>query len=198
MEDKITVLIESVYDKGYAVREDFFDIKESQELLSSLQKSETQMKNAGIGKEKDYTHVKEIRSDKIRWLDKGENASIDKLFFDTMEYIKLALNRKCFLGLNTVEFHFAKYEPGTFYKRHKDIFNSDDARKMSLIVYLNPNWKEGDGGELKIYDEENEITVQPKAGTLVLFESHIEHEVMMSYSNRYSITGWLKSEKFVL
>jgi len=198
MEEKIAALVESLYDKGYAVVENFFDSKETNQLLEVLQKKETLMKAAGIGKQQDHTLLKEIRGDKIHWLEKGDDPVLDNLFFKAMTTIRLAINRRCFLGLNNYEFHFAKYEPGTFYKRHKDIFTSDDARKISLIIYLNTHWQEGNGGELKIYDQAKEITVKPKGGTVVLFESHIEHEVMISHTNRYSITGWLKTEKFVL
>lgn len=193
MNSEIDKLTEAIYTNGFGMFEGFFEAKESDELLAVLQEKETFLKAAGIGKDQNYAQIKEIRSDKILWLETGTNECIDRIFFNKIDEIRQALNRRCFLGINDFEFHFAKYEPGTFYKRHKDVFNSDDARKISLIVYLNKNWKEGDGGELKIYSDEKIITVQPKSGTLVLFESHLEHEVMMSNTNRYSITGWLKN-----
>ncbi|MBA3665095.1 MAG: 2OG-Fe(II) oxygenase [Bacteroidetes bacterium] len=195
MNSKIDALAESIYSKGFEVSEAFFSGQEVDALLSVFQKNEDLFKEAGIGKNKEYTRIKDIRSDKILWLNKGTDEIIDEVFFYRIETLSVALNRRCFLGLNSSEFHFAKYEPGTFYKRHKDIFNSDDARKISAIIYLNKNWKESDGGELVIYTEEKNITVEPKAGTLVLFESSIEHEVRISTANRYSITGWLKSVK---
>jgi SM-20-related protein len=96
--------------------------------------------------------------------------------------------------LNDYEFHFACYEAGTFYRRHKDVFSNDDSRKISAVLYLNKNWKSGDGGELVIYEKE-EIKAEPKAGALVVFESHIEHEVLTSHTERISITGWIKRKK---
>lgn len=195
MDEKISRLVDTLYSNGYSVEENFLDSSTVNELLTALTSKETALKNAGIGKRDDYAKIKEIRSDKIAWLEKNENKKVDNLFFDVIESLLLAINRRCFLGLNTYEFHFAKYEPGSFYQRHKDVFKSDDARKISVIIYLNPQWKKGDGGELKIYHEENEIMVEPKAGTIVVFESHIEHEVLVSNTNRYSVTGWMKSTK---
>jgi SM-20-related protein len=195
MNEKIGTLVETLYSKGYSIAEGFLDLSAAEALLNALDEKKEQLKIAGIGKKNEHTTAKEIRSDKIAWIEKNENDVLDQLFFFTMDSLLLALNRRCFLGLNDYEFHFARYEPGTFYRRHKDVFKNDDARKISVILYLNTKWKKGDGGELKIYSEENEITVEPKGGTIVLFESHIEHEVLVSHTNRYSITGWLKNSR---
>ena len=43
--------------------------------------------------------------------------------------------------------------------------------------------------------EKGEVKTEPKAGTLVVFESHIEHEVLTSNTERISITGWIKRKK---
>jgi len=83
---------------------------------------------------------------------------------------------------------------GAFYKKHKDAFKSDDARRISVILYLNKNWEKENGGELKLYLENSEETIEPISGRLVVFESHLEHEVLESKTDRYSITGWLKSK----
>lgn len=192
MNSKLEELVNALYASGTGICLDFLNETESSAVLAVLQKKEDQLKEAGIGKQ--HNTAKNIRGDKITWLNKNENNVLDQLFFERIEELKLMINRRCFLGLNDYEFHFAKYESGTFYKRHKDIFKSDDARKISVILYLNQNWKQGDGGELKIYND-GELTVEPKAGTLVIFESHIEHEVLLSNVNRYSVTGWMKSTK---
>jgi SM-20-related protein len=198
MDNKTDDLVDSFYVNGIAVDKNFLSEAGSAQLLNILQSKESSMKPAGIGKANDYSKIKEIRSDKIAWLEKNENELLDKLFFARVEELELALNRRCFLGLNDHEFHFAKYEPGTFYKRHKDVFRSDDARKISMILYLNKNWQPKDGGQLKIYKDNSELIVEPKAGTLVIFESHIEHEVLISNNDRYSVTGWMKSVKDIL
>lgn len=191
---KIDEMTEAIYSNGYAVFNNFFDEKSINTFLDIFRDKIT-LTAAGIGKENSLTKNTEIRSDKISWFEKGSDPQIDLLFFKVIEDLQQALNRRCYLGLNASEFHFAKYEPGSFYKRHKDIFNSDSDRKISVILYLNKNWKEGDGGELKLYLDTKAVTVLPEAGTLVMFESHYEHEVLLSNSDRYSITGWLKNSQ---
>lgn len=197
MEEKINSLVDSLYHEGWASIEHFISTAEVSELLNAFIDKETDLRHAGIGKNKDYTRIKEIRSDKIKWLEKGENKVVDEFLFDRVEVLSQAINRRCFLGLKSYEFHFAKYEPGAFYKRHRDTFRSDDARKISVIIYLNENWRPGDGGELKIYKDSETVTIQPAGGTIVIFESFMEHEVMMSNKNRYSIAGWLKNSNGV-
>lgn len=48
-------------------------------------------------------------------------------------------------------------------------------RRLNAIVYLNPNWQPGWGGEFGIYDENGEIClkeVAPLFNRLVIFDSH--------------------------
>jgi SM-20-related protein len=50
------------------------------------------------------------------------------------------------------------------------------------------------GGELVIYKQEEEISIYPLKGRMVVFESQIlEHEVKPVKRERLSITGWLKT-----
>lgn len=191
MNDKIDRIVDDIYSEGFSVCENFISHDEVNLLLEAFRKTEPDMKIAGIGKQEKYIHENKIRNDKIHWINKNENEITDSIFLDRIDLLTQALNQRCYLGLNNNEFHFAKYEPGAFYKRHKDSFSNDDSRKISAILYLNVNWQEGDGGELKIYLDK-ELSVKPKAGTFVVFESHIEHEVLISNKDRISITGWIK------
>jgi SM-20-related protein len=84
------------------------------------------------------------------------------------------------------------YPEGSFYKRHLDQFNRDDHRKLSVICYLNENWLENHGGQLRIYPDNQAIDFFPIAGRLVCFRSdQIEHEVLPATRTRLSITGWI-------
>jgi SM-20-related protein len=102
------------------------------------------------------------------------------------------------MGILHKEFHFAVYPQGRFYKRHLDTFQNDQRRKLSIVLYLNKNWSATNGGELVIYkqtnNQENAISILPKFGRLVVFESQVlEHEVKpIKQGLRLSITGWLK------
>lgn len=69
-----------------------------------------------------------------------------------MEQIRCEVNRHFFLGLFEYEAHFAKYEAGDFYLKHLDSFRGNENRKLTTVFYLNENWTPADGGELKIYD----------------------------------------------
>ncbi len=62
---------------------------------------------------------------------------------------------------------------------------------ITLVYYFNDDWQEGNGGELKIYHKD-EVIIQPLANRCVLFRTEgMEHEVLLSKSDRYSLTGWL-------
>ena len=194
METTIRIL-EDIERKGYSVCDNFFTKSEIEVFLSRTKELQEQnlFKHANIGNKKLKQTNADIRNDKIFWLEK-ENGNADSLFLHRIDELLLNLNRRFYLGLNDYEFHYAHYEAGSFYKKHKDAFKSDDARKITVLLYLNQNWKKENGGELKLYLENKEETIEPTAGRLLVFESHLEHEVLESKTDRYSITGWLKSK----
>ena len=104
------------------------------------------------------------------------------------------LNEACYTGITGYEFHYTLYEKGSFYKRHVDQFRSSDKRQYSMIMYLNNDWKEDDGGQLCIHHENRAENISPLNGKSVFFKSsELEHEVLVSNRPRMSITGWLKS-----
>lgn len=108
-----------------------------------------------------------------------------------MEEWRLRFNRELFLNLASSEFHFAVYPEGSFYRRHLDQFKERANRILTFIVYLNPNWKPGDGGELRIYRDDNQLDIEPIYGRMVLFKSAVlEHEVLPTQIKRRSLTGW--------
>ena len=134
-----------------------------------------------------------FNSDKIYWLDKKHNNPFENEFLQRVEDFIAYLNETCYAGINACEFHYAVYEKGSFYKRHKDQFKSNNNRKYSLVTYLNDNWVEADGGQLQVYGNSNMQQIQPNAQTAVLFKSdETEHEVLIANQSRMSITGWLK------
>jgi SM-20-related protein len=97
-----------------------------------------------------------------------------------------------FLSLKDYEIHMTVYPTGSFYKRHLDQFRADDHRKLSAICYLNRNWTDDDGGQLRMYLPEGNKDFLPLAGRLVCFRSdQIEHEVLPAKKERLSLTGWI-------
>jgi SM-20-related protein len=96
------------------------------------------------------------------------------------------------LSLAGYEFHYAHYPERTFYKRHVDQFKDRSNRLITFILYLNDGWSPGDGGELMIYKGDQEIKVEPIMNRCVLFKTEgLEHEVLLSNTSRFSLTGWL-------
>ena len=103
------------------------------------------------------------------------------------------LNRTCFTGLKSYEFHYAVYEEGSYYKKHVDQFVNDLSRKFSFVLYLSENWEPGDGGELLLFTEKEVLTIAPSLGKILFFTSDLPHEVLRTNKQRLSLTGWLKA-----
>lgn len=161
--------------------------------LLSLYKNEA-LRLAGIGNLHLLSKDKEIRRDKIFWLNKTDMNIHEITFFKLIDDFVDYLNKTCFTGIKSYEFHYALYEKGAFYKKHLDQFKLDDSRAFSMIMYLNENWVEGDGGELKVYFENEFQLISPTNQKFVFFKSNdLEHEVLVSHTKRMSITGWLKT-----
>lgn len=195
-------LLDSVADSlalnSYAIIDNFLSDEEALDCLDVLQenKEEGNFKKAGIGTLGMHQIDKTIRGDEIKWLDNQNLSPASQVYMDQVGAMMRYFNRTLFLSLKDFECHFAHYPSGTFYKRHLDLLKLSDHRKLSFVLYLNPNWKEGDGGELLLYLQENgeekTVTVNPILGRLVVFRSEIlEHEVALAHKSRHSITGWM-------
>ena len=68
---------------------------------------------------------------------------------------------------------------------------------ISLVLYLNDDWRDVDGGALRIYATrdacEPACELAPRGGTLVAMRSEmIPHEVLPASAERWSIAGWLR------
>jgi SM-20-related protein len=163
-----------------------------QQNIRQLQKDEM-MSAAGIGNQKVKDAGQTMRGDKIYWMDKDHPNVYEQEFLQLAGDFIGHLNSTCYTGINACEFHYAVYEEGSFYKRHKDQFKNDNNRKYSLINYLNEDWLEEDGGQLVVYQNNGSQKILPQSKTAVFFKSdEIEHEVMIAHRCRMSITGWLK------
>jgi SM-20-related protein len=203
MNPQFESIIDGILAEGYGVVDDFLSQDEVIALANRLheRRQAGQFKAAGIGNQQ-VTVENTIRGDEILWLDHDTATPEEAAFLERIGEFVDYVNRTCYLGLRDFEFHYALYPPGTFYKRHLDQFRSDSRRKLSVICYLNTDWKEGDGGQLAVFLPgettdaiEREIKIQPLGGRLVCFESgRLEHEVRPASRERLSITGWLKTE----
>ena len=190
-------MINSFIETKVGITENFLSVPLAAQLKANLYAlyADNQLMAAGIGNDPLVVKDKFIRSDRIYWLDRKHNNLHENLFFDLMDSFVLFLNRECYTGITGYEFHYALYEKGSFYKKHLDQFQNNKSRAFSMIMYLNADWQEQDGGELCIYHDDYNQIVAPLNGKCVFFKSsELAHEVLLTHQPRLSITGWLKSD----
>ena len=153
---------------------------------------------AGVGRGALLQVREEVRGDKVLWLRTDAAYVEQSAYLAKLELLRLALNQRFFLGLFEFEGHFAIYQEGGFYRPHLDRHAGTRSRVVTAILYLNPDWKLGDGGELKLWTDTGEkcgpfVLIEPRMGTLVCFLSgDFWHEVLPAHKTRMSITGWFR------
>ncbi len=187
-------LLDALVDKGYLVVDDFL----SPELTAALRcevlaLNQQGMSRAGIGRGGQFQHNDSIRSDKTQWLDGTTTAQ--QQFLTQCDELRSEINRQLFMGLHDYEAHYAVYEPGSFYQKHLDAFKGRSNRVFTNVIYLNESWHSDWGGELVIYDENDQPIEQvlPQGGRAVFFLSErFPHEVLTTQRRRLSIAGWYR------
>ena len=154
-----------------------------------------QFKQAGVGRARQHMANSGIRSDEISWIECTAGAQGQWLDFSAQ--MQRYLNRALMLGLFSFESHFAHYAPGAFYKTHVDAFKGQANRMLSVVLYLNEDWFDENGGEMVLYSDSQPTQtlckVKPEPGTLAVFLSEdFPHEVLPANRDRYSIAGWYR------
>lgn len=134
-----------------------------------------------------------IRSDQIAWLHVGQSVACDA-YLRLMEQLRILLNQTLYLGLEDYESHFSFYTPGASYSKHIDRFRNDDARTISVVIYLNDNWLTEQGGALRLHPLNCPMQdISPMACRMVVFLSaEMLHEVLPATRDRMSLTGWFR------
>jgi len=188
-------IVDAIVDDGYIVIKNALDTTLVKSLFD-MTKNEVAFKKAGISAAGDLHIDASRRRDKISWLDEDGGAMSEYLAFTNT--LRETLNRELYLGLSYYEAHFALYEEGDFYEKHLDAFKGSKNRVVTTVLYLNQEWDECNGGELIVYNQEDEkiAKVIPNAGTLVVFLSDkFPHEVLPAKVKRHSIAGWFRIDK---
>ena len=142
--------------------------------------------------------VTDARDSKISWLYAVDNI---EWVFRRVTDITLNLNERFFkfdlFGINE-GLQFTNYEaPSGKYGKHIDRAVNIAVRKLSISIQLT-NPEDYEGGELKLYDGEENGTVMDKSqGTLILFPSYVLHEVMpVTKGERNSLVTWVTGKQF--
>lgn len=138
--------------------------------------------------------LREVRGDLIRWIDPLAPAPAERDYLRLAEELRLALNRRLFLGLLDFEACHSRFPPGRGYHRHRDRFQHSDLRVLTLVSYLNEAWQPEDGGELRLdLEDGHRLDVLPEAGSAIVFLSdRFPHEVLPTRRERLGISGWFR------
>jgi SM-20-related protein len=189
------MIAERLERTGLCICPDFISqqsLRETRADFDAIQKSGAFCR-AGVGQGDKQVHDL-VRRDETHWLDRAAGNAVQSALFKKLDSLKVAFNHTLYLGLDVLEGHYAAYPDGGFYGRHLDCFHQDDTRVVSLVLYLNQDWKPGDGGQLRIYNkDESHVDVVPVGGTMVCFMSReSEHEVLSCHGPRFSFAGWFK------
>ncbi len=197
MLQNIELLIHNLCNQGFHFIDDFL----SQEYYFSLRNTARELytqglfRSAKIGLNISSQQNNAIRTDEILWLESDNQDPAIQFFINQIHQLCQVLNQNLFLGLHEFETHFASYQPGTFYKKHIDQFAAQKTRKVSFVYYLNEDWCDEYGGQLKLYDTHDHLleNINPQGNRLICFNSELPHEVTTTHQTRYSITGWMKT-----
>ncbi len=187
--------IDKLAEDDFVVIDDFISNEQLLQLRAFLLEKwqNDAFNHAKIGSNINDTLASDIRGDYTFWLNEKRDEQLN-VFFNLIRESIANFNRYCFLSLAGFEFHLAHYPPNTFYKRHFDRFKDKSNRILSFVIYLNENWVEEQGGQLRMYNVNGHehLDVEPIAKRVVIFKSDaVEHEVLPTTASRYSFTGWL-------
>ncbi len=192
--------LEALAEHGYTIIDNYLPPP----MIAALQQQAIRLRDAGImhqasiGKDETNRIISEVRGDSIYWLDDAGQTPEQTDYLHTMQALQEQLNRCFFLGLFEFECHFAVYDPGAIYQKHLDQFKGQQERQITAVLYLNDDWRQDDGGELRLYLDESEnaafIDIAPLGGRLALFLSgRFYHEVLPAQRTRISLTGWFRT-----
>lgn len=181
----------------YAVIPQFLTSTLREALLAELLQLQAQglFHEASVGRGLGQTRQAHIRGDSICWLE--DHFTIAGQYLALMEQLRQQLNADFYLGLRSYEAHYAHYQAGSVYQRHVDRHKDNNARVVTTVCYLNEDWPDEAGGQLKLYNPNHELLLEqsPIGGSLVLFMSaDMPHEVLAAHRSRFSIAGWFRQD----
>jgi SM-20-related protein len=189
-------IVNALAEPGWCVTPNFLNVTETSALRMECLAAHAsgRFHRAGVGSGVSAQRA-DIRGDLVQWIDDTTAGPALHQVLNKFEALRQAVNQDLFLGLFDAELHFALYPPGAGYQRHLDRFQDDDRRTLTVILYLNENWKPDDGGLLRFWPDENQaaLEIEPLGGKLVTFLSdRFWHEVTPAVNQRLSLTGWYR------
>lgn len=198
-ENRTAALIDDLARQGWAHAADALPADLTAALLTRARDlSAAEALEAGkIGRGEAEMRALAIRRARIAWMDGTDPG--EARFLEGAEALRRAINEALFAGLFEFEAHFAVYPTGGHYARHLDAFAGvRRSRVVSLVAWLNPDWRAGDGGELDLWGSDTETgeparTFVPRGGDLLLMMSEtIPHAVRPTLRPRHGLAGWFR------
>jgi SM-20-related protein len=138
---------------------------------------------------RDHHRDESVRNDRVLWVSE-EDAELAELRA-AFEALRDELNQGAWLGLTRFDLQLAHYPgDGARYVRHKDALEGAQNRRLTAIVYLNPDWEPSHGGQLQLHSVPP-AQVAPVLGQVVVFlATAVEHEVLPTWAPRLAATAW--------
>lgn len=192
--------LEEFRSKGYTVVDDFLGEKWAQSLYEACHKMQE-----GGDLLQHYFNFGDVKFEKPNVFEadlydanlREKSMPLKELYEEATPKIVQALDMmlpelNLETGLKSVSVKLQHNNGGSF-PYHYDNPGPPSKRQLTLIVYLNPSWKSGDGGELVLWPFlEKSISIAPKFDRAVMFRSDmLLHRVMPSHNDRYCFTIWV-------
>jgi len=178
---------EQINEKGWAVIDDYLPYRTIQELK---EESKQLLKDGIIDLQQDMSQ--------IAWINPEKCFPAQSSVLQSFQKLRHHLNRENYLGLSELELQASIIPKHGYSQKHVDNFHSSSKKVLTVMLFLNQQWKPADEGQLRIYLKNNmSIDVAPIGGRLVAFLSNtFEYEVLPTYVTGYSLTGWFRRSVF--
>lgn len=190
--------------RGCAICDRFLPVDVVEAVREEIARLEPHYKASEIwvGKDSDIgaqITVPRVRGDKVLWVDRG---SIERSKMTAVREMLDALDRLVLHELATrverLRDVAGRTDPmlaiypggGTRFQKHIDN-TARDGRRLTVLCYLNPEWRVEHGGSLRVHEDALALDVQPQAGRVAMFYSDTSaHEVLPSHACRHAVTVW--------
>jgi len=185
--------IEALGTQGFFTRDAFLGEEQARavhaEALARV--AAGTLRPAGIRRGADRSEDTSVRGDFITWVTPQPGSALGALWA-AFEQLGQALSAGAYLGLGRFDVQLAHYPgEGARYVRHRDAFPGQSNRRVTAILYANPDWRPEHGGLLRLYLKEGPLEVAPTLDRLVVFLSErLEHEVLPTHAPRLALTAW--------
>eukprot|EP01119_Soliformovum_irregulare_P024040 TRINITY_DN8537_c0_g1_i1.p1 TRINITY_DN8537_c0_g1~~TRINITY_DN8537_c0_g1_i1.p1 ORF type:complete len:240 (+),score=15.72 TRINITY_DN8537_c0_g1_i1:37-756(+) len=193
--------LQTLDEDGIVIKDNFWG--EGKDLMRQEAEKfyqEGLLREAGMGKLKEQRWKDtSVRGDVIIWLNGKKREDCEthapNLFriINRIDGLRKELNETCEFESHHTQVQLACYPgSGTFYKTHLDSYAGGTSRRITILYYMNVDWKPEDGGCLRIHRRDGtSIDVEPIADRLLVFQSpRIWHEVLPSHAHRFTLASW--------